>query len=290
MMEQIKKMYEEQKRGRIKAAVIFLMVYFFMIGIVSIFYGNPFPYKEKVIFIEIMQSGWIRTHGYLLLLCAIIGLIAGIGSVIYKIIGGFRRFDRILLQECDTKEYLEIMEFAVSYGKELNFKGFQRTVFLLVQKRYVLALIANWKLEEAEKYLNVGWNGNKSSRLYRETVMNFKLIGLYHAQNKEGFQEAFKQAGKAFEKNKLFIANKLFLEEQYEKAAEFLNGYEEKMPYNEVNRNYLLGRCYDKLGNQKLAEECMKYTIEHGNMMPCKKWANEWLMRDSLKLFEQKEE
>lgn len=68
--------------------------------------------------------------------------------------------------------------------------------------------------------------------------------------------------------------------------AGVLSGYKGKTLYNEVSRNYLLGRCYDRLGNIKLAWECMKYTVEHGNTMPCKEKAEEWLGMSSIKLLE----
>ena len=64
MKERMKKLYEEQKRGRMKAVIISLSACFLMTGIVSIFLGNPFPYKEKVLFLEMTGSGWIQTHGY----------------------------------------------------------------------------------------------------------------------------------------------------------------------------------------------------------------------------------
>lgn len=282
-MEQIEKMYERQKRGRMKAAIVCVIVYFLMIGIVSLFYGNPFPHKEMVLFFEMEQRGWIFTHGYLLLLCGIIGLAAGIGSVIYRVMNDYRALDRILLEECDAEKYLELMEGAVLYGKKLSLKGFQGTVFVIAQQKYVLALSANWKLEEAEKYLEVGWKGNKNTRLYKQTVMNFNMIQCYMTGNKVGFQEIYIKAGKICKENKLFIAEKLFLEEQYEEAAGILSNYKEKKLYNEVNRNYLLGRCYDWLGDIKMAWECMKYTVEHGNTMPCKEKAEEWLEISPIK-------
>lgn len=34
----------------------------------------------------------------------------------------------------------------------------------------------------------------------------------------------------------------------------------------------------------------MKYTVKHGNTMPCRKKAKEWLLVSSLKLLEQKGE
>ncbi len=129
-MEQIKRMYERQKRGRMKVVIVCEIVYFLMIGIVSLFYGNPFSHKEVVLFFEMEQRGWIYTHGYLLLLCGIAGLVTGIGSAICRIINDYSVLDRILLQECDVKKYLELMECAVSYGKKFSLKGFQASCII----------------------------------------------------------------------------------------------------------------------------------------------------------------
>lgn len=106
-MEEIKRMYERQKAGRVKFVIIFLVIYVLMIGMISLFYGNPFTHKEEVLFFETIQKGWISEKIYLLLVCAGIGLIAGIGSVIYEIMQKFKMLDQILLQKCDVQEYLK---------------------------------------------------------------------------------------------------------------------------------------------------------------------------------------
>lgn len=85
MKEQIEKLYEKQKSGRLKAVVICVIIYFAMIGIVSMFLGSPFPHKTQILFMETMVNGWINTHGYLLILCGIIGIFVGIGSILYQI-------------------------------------------------------------------------------------------------------------------------------------------------------------------------------------------------------------
>ncbi len=290
VIDEIKEIYEEQKRGRIKAILTSLVTYIVMIGTVSIFYGSPLPYKEKILFFESMQMGWMITKSYLLVLCAIVAVALGVGSAVCKIMWKFRALDSLLLQNCDAKTYLEAMELAVSYGRNITFKGFQKSVFLLAQQRYVLAMIVNLKLKEARQYLNYEWVGNRDGRLYRQVNINLILVGMYQCQNPEGFQAVFKRAGKSFQNNKIFIAESFFLEQRYEDAVQVLNYYKEKMAYNEVNRNYLLGRCYDRLGNRQLAEEHMIYTVANGNTMPCREKAKEWLLTSSLKLLEQKGE
>lgn len=275
-MEEIKRMYERQKAGRVKSMIIFLVIYVLMIGVISLFYGNPFTHKEEVLFFETIQKGWISEKIYLLLVCAGIGLIVGIGNVIYEIMQNFKMFDQILLQKCDVQEYLNNMEYAVSYGKQLDFKGFQKTIFMLAQQKYVLAMAADWKTEDAKRYLDSEWVGKKDSRVYQRTSANVRLIHSYRHQDAEEFLSVFAMH-KVFWKDRMFIAEKLILEKQYLKAEELLSRDKEKFLYNEVIRNYLLGGCYDKLGEQESAKKYMEYVKQYGNTMPCKKQAQEWL-------------
>lgn len=279
-MEEIKRMYEKQKAGRVKSVIIFLVVYVLMIGVISLFYGNPFPHKEKVLFFETIQKGWINEKIYLLLICAGIGLIVGIGSIVYGIMQNIKMLDQILLQKCDVQEYLKNMEYAVSYGKQLDFKGFQKTVFMLAQQKYVLAMAVDWRTEEAKRYLDTEWIGKKDSRVYQRMSANVRLIHSYCNQDVEEFLNVFARH-KVFWKNRMFIAEKLILEKQYQKAEKLLSSDKEKLPYNEVNRNYLLGGCYDKLGEQESAKKCMEYVEQYGNTMPCKMQAQEWLEMNS---------
>ena len=49
MEEQIKKIYEKQKNGRIRMIRNVLLIYAALICVVSIFKGNPFPHQETVL-------------------------------------------------------------------------------------------------------------------------------------------------------------------------------------------------------------------------------------------------
>lgn len=45
MKEQIEKLYEKYKRGKLKAVIICVIAYFAMMGVVSMYLGSPFPHK-----------------------------------------------------------------------------------------------------------------------------------------------------------------------------------------------------------------------------------------------------
>ena len=50
MEEQIKKIYEKQKNGRIRMIRNVLLIYAALICVVSIFKGNPFPHRRQYSF------------------------------------------------------------------------------------------------------------------------------------------------------------------------------------------------------------------------------------------------
>ena len=45
------------------------------------------------------------------------------------ILRDFMKMDRIILEWCDVETYLEAMEYGVSFGKSLKFKGYQALFF-----------------------------------------------------------------------------------------------------------------------------------------------------------------
>ena len=126
MEEQIEKIYKKYKHGRMKLIRNMLLIYAALICIVSIFKGNPFPHRETVLFFNVDQPGWSTTDPWLMRVCAVLALIAGVTIIVRSILRDFSKVDRILLQECDAEKYLEMMEGMIAYGKSLNEKGFQK--------------------------------------------------------------------------------------------------------------------------------------------------------------------
>lgn len=284
--EQIQHAYDRQKYGRIKGFFLFLVIYVLLIGMISLFLGNPLPHKETVVFFSIWDYGWIYTYPYLIVLCGVIGFILSLAGVCSVILRDLAKIDEIILQQCDVEMYLKTMKYGVSYGKKLKFKGFQKSLFLMIQQRLATALIANEKLQECRRFLTEEWTGKKSSRLYKLAIMNLDLVEAYYHLDTDKFNSLFQKAAPAFKKHKLFVAEQMFLEQKYEQTAAFLGTYEAKNPYNEVQRQYLLGECFDKIGNKQMAEECMRYVSTHGNTMPCKKKAQEWILSNMPKRIE----
>ena len=284
MEEKIIKLYKKWKGGLIKNALSAVVFYFLMMIIVSIFFGNPFSHRETLLFFEVWKPGWISTRPYLLVLCGGAAIFLTLFMVCYKILKSFKEFDDILQQQCDPKQYLEVISYGVSYGKELRLKGYQKSVFQLMQQRYALALMVNAQLEESRHYLNTGWIGKRKAGIYKNTVLNLDLVEAFQQQDTDRYNELYNRAGRSFKKNRNFGAEKLFLEHQYKQAVDVLKGYKVKTAYSNVIRFQLLGQCYDNLGDRKRAEECMRYVLEYGNTMPAKAMAEEWLTHNREQL------
>lgn len=284
MEEKIIKLYKKWKGGRIKNALSAVVFYFLMMIIVSIFFGNPFSHRETLLFFEVWEPGWISTRPYLLVLCGGAAIFLTLFMVCYKILKSFKEFDDILQQQCDPKQYLEVISYGVSYGKELRLKGYQKSVFQLMQQRYALALMVNAQLEESRRFLNDGWIGEKKNGIYKNTVFNLDLVEAYQQQDAERYNKLYDRAGRSFKKNRLFGVQKMFLDHQYKQAVDVLESYKVKSVYNNVTRLQLLGLCYDNLGDRKRAEECMRYVLEYGNTMPARAKAEKWLTHNREQL------
>ena len=126
MEEQIKKIYEKQKNGRIRMIRNVLLIYVALICIVSIFKGNPFPHQETVLFFNVKQSGWITKDYYLLWGCVVLDLIVVMLIEICNILREFSKIDRMLSQECDAEKYLEMLEGMIKYERVWIIKVFKK--------------------------------------------------------------------------------------------------------------------------------------------------------------------
>lgn len=277
MEEQIKKIYEKQKNGRIRMIRNVLLIYVALICIVSIFKGNPFPHQETVLFFNVKQSGWITTDSYLLWGCAVFDLIVVMLIEICNILREFSKIDRMLSQECDAEKYLEMLEGMIKYGKSLDYKGFQKNVVLMAQPKYIVALIANGELQKAEEYTKNEWKGKQEGRSWQQVVTNLELAKKYQEKDGAGYSDTLEKAGNVFQNNPLFMAKKFMLKEEDEAAIRLLEDDTEKLPYYEVTRRLLLGVCYYRVGKEQQGKECMEYVIAHGNTLDCKKEAKKYI-------------
>ena len=262
MEEQIKKIYEKQKNGRIRMIRNVLLIYAALICVVSIFKGNPFPHQETVLFFDVKQPGWVTTDPWLLWICVVVDLIAGIFILIRDILRDFSKIDRILSQQCDAEKYSEMLEELIKYGKSLDYHGFQKSVMLIAESKYVVALIINGQLQKAEEYIKNEWEGKREGRSWQQVMTNLELAKKYQEKDAAGYSAALEKAGKVFQKNVFAYTRE---------------NDTEKLPYYEVTRRFLLGVCYYRIGKEEQGKECMEYVIGHGNTLKCKEEAEKYV-------------
>lgn len=281
LVKQVQRSYERMKHGKIKGFLQSMVVYAVMVGVISLFLGNPLPHRETILFFSVWDSGWIytcmTTCPYMLVPFCAAGLALSLLWLCIPLIRDMIKFHGVLLKRCDAQGFLELMEYGVSYGRDLKFKGYQSSVFLLLQQRLAPAMIASGKLEECHRFLSEEWIGKKKSSIYKYAVMNLELVEAYCRSDIDGFHELLQKADAGLKKQKLFFAEQMFLEQKYEQALVFLKTYKTRYAYYEVMRQYLMGKCYDKAGNRNMAEACMRYVAAYGNTLPCREGAQEWL-------------
>ena len=277
MEEQIKKIYEKQKNGRIRMIRNVLLIYAALICVVSIFKGNPFPHQETVLFFDVKQPGWVTTDPWLLWICVVVDLIAGIFILVKGILRDFSKIDRILSQQCDAEKYSEMLEELIKYGKSLDYHGFQKSVMLIAESKYVVALIVNGQLQKAEEYIKNEWEGKREGRSWQQVMTNLELSKKYQEKDAAGYSATLEKAGKVYQKNPLFMAKNMMQNGEDEAAVRLLENDTEKLPYYEVTRRFLLGVCYYRIGKEEQGKECMKYVIGHGNTLKCKEEAEKYV-------------
>ena len=81
-----------------------------------------------------------------------IGFVLSLLGVYCMIMRDLFQIEKIVLQQCDVEMYLETMKYGVSYGKKLKFKGFQKSLFLMLQQRLATALIADENYRNADDF------------------------------------------------------------------------------------------------------------------------------------------
>lgn len=266
-MDQIEKMYRKFKYDRLKSVIRALAAYFIMIVCISFCYGKYLENKYNVYLNEKFQLGWLESNWYLILLCIIIAFIAGLLPVIIKLISEGKLIDCVLMDNCDSKKYLEITKCAIDYRNNHHVSGWQKAFFTLNQLRYVTALITNGLFDEADDYIDTGWIGKKNKKTIEEYKINIKLNRLVRENNAEEYNKVFDNASKTLKNSKINIGTKLYLNKKFDECIKLLLSYREKNQYGEVSRHYLLGLCYKELEDEMLMIENMIYVVNHGNTM-----------------------
>ena len=167
MEKQVERIYEKLKNMRKESVLTGIAAFLLLMGTVSILYGSPFPYTEPKILGRAVRSGWILEKNGLLLFCGALAVVDGVCLPAFTLFREIRRLDARIREEQDAEKFLRTMEDAVARGKALPRSGYRNAVLLLMQQRYLAALLANGKSAEAGAYLDAGWEGKKDTKLYR---------------------------------------------------------------------------------------------------------------------------
>ena len=80
------------------------------------------------------------------------------------------KFSKILAEDCDLEKYTETLCEGINYGKNIKLSKYQKALFLSLQRMYAETLCLSKALDEAQRFLNEEWVGDKkvdfASRVY----------------------------------------------------------------------------------------------------------------------------
>ncbi len=127
----------------------------------------------------------------------VVDLIAGIFILIRDILRDFSKIDRILSQQCDAENLSEMLEELVKYGKSLDYHGFKKSVMLIAESKYVVALIINGQLQKAEEYIKNEWEGKREGRSWQQVMTNLELSKKCQEKDAAGYSDTLEKAGES---------------------------------------------------------------------------------------------
>ena len=258
-------LYKNQSKERIKVLLKMIPLYILIIFVISV-----------GIFISTTQSEKIGLY----VLEVILIVIYTWNSIIKSRKRFLQEIDFLLLHECNSEKYLRLTKKGMEYGKQNPLKRQQRFLFLCMEQRYVLALIACRRIKDAKDYLASGWENKKTSKIYRVLCINCQFAEAFQKKNYELFPSETQKEYKIFRRNKLFAAQKLFVQERYMEVIAKLERFVAASIYEEAIADYLRGVCYGQLKELDNARKCMEYVVEKGNTLFCKKEAEKYLQEN----------
>ncbi len=271
MDKKIEKVYKEFRflLGKMTIAMVCSIIILSLC--VSVFLGSPFPYKEEFASFTLWQNGWLVDQEYIIYVIIVISAIAALVWEIGKVKRVIKSFTDILYKKCDAEALLEISKHALSYVPNQLYKNSRKAdrkrkaVIIYFERFYIEALNAKGRYAESLEYLEQHWESNRNAKVYVLLWQNVKLNLACEQENKEAYQKIFQTVVRAIKQNKLMVAQKLYMEENYKGAIELLESMKVRVCYEKVCQSYKLAECYMKQRKHDEAKECIKFVLEYGN-------------------------
>ena len=193
MKEKINNHYKNCTITMYKGILIAIIIYFLAILIISCFLGSLFSNQEIIAGKMVTNPGWMKTHFYLLILCALFAL-AGFFIYCKKTIDTrMKELDSLILLKEDNKSYLELLDYALELGKSRKITGLAKYYYVLLEHRYVYALVFNKKIDLACYYLDHMWKGSRKGALYQKPYAFVQLALAYLHQDLKSYDSVYEK-------------------------------------------------------------------------------------------------
>ena len=278
MEKQLEEFYQKYKKIGKKGVIRLLVFMAIGIAIVSIFLGNPFPYKVDAVIVTYWAQGWILANGYIFYIILLISFVCALiweGRYLLQLVNRFRN---ILYEECDAQGLLEIAELGISFIPEKVYRTSQkanrahRAIRVYFERYYIEALNAKGEYEQAQHYLEYEWK-SKKGKGYQQLLQNICLNIAYKERNLDKYMEIHGNAVPAIKKSMLLQSQMKSLEKDYQEALNILNGLQPKFLYEKVNVSFKTVECLCELGRYEEAKAHIQFVIENGNTVILKQRA-----------------
>lgn len=179
----------------------------------------------------------------------------------------FHEVDDILYNECDARKYMLVMTQFYNFYQEGRLKHLDYAG-QYIEQRYVIALLVNGDVEEAENFLKIKYSMNRKYFLYKVSVFQVAFMKAYLNKDMASYPMNYKLESYVFRHSPIYKARKDILFHDDKKATVLLENYQTRNAYEEVVKQYLLVGCYERNNEIGKANQCYDYVIEHGQKLP----------------------
>lgn len=261
--EEIKELYRKLKHIRANGIIIGIAACIATAFIIA----AVFPELRSLELMLLNPVAW--------LVCILIEIVAIFIYCSLAYMKNLNKFSKILAEDCDLEKYTETLCEGINYGKNIKLSKYQKALFLSLQRMYAETLCLSKALDEAQRFLNEEWVGDKKVD-FELAETQIGLMTAYINNDRDTYAQIYKTAPLLFKRSKIYAYYLLILQGKDDEALQLLSGHSEKHLYGEVLRHFRLAEHYLKEGNSEAAKEHIEFVINHGNTLPQKQIAEGW--------------
>lgn len=203
--EEIKELYRKLKHIRANGIVIGIIACVATAFIVA----AVFPELRSLELMLLNPTVWLA--------CILIEIVAIFIYCAFTYMKNLNKFGKILAEDCDSEKYTEVLCEGINYGKNIKPVKYQKALFLSLQRMYVETLCLSKALDEAQRFLNEEWVGDKKVD-FELAETQIGLMTAYINNDCDTYAEIYKNAPLLFKRSKIYAYYLLILQGKDDEA------------------------------------------------------------------------